>query len=183
MKPGQEFANFFLKRMGIPQISPVYYPDHLMASELIERIGMQKFASYFSFGFVRNPWDREVSTYRYILKNRKHVDHLKVTRFKDFDTYLRWRCDGRFQLQQDFLYHNGKQVVDFIGRFENLVNDFQVVCKRLGLRRRLPALNKTTGARYERYYNNELVELVQSTYRRDIDEFGFQFGQSASQAA
>ena len=40
---------------------------HVKASDYI-RIDKNKFESYFSFGFVRNPYDRVVSAYHY-LKN------------------------------------------------------------------------------------------------------------------
>lgn len=182
MQPGQEFANFFFKRLGIRQFGPTYYPDHFSASDLIEQIGQQKFKSYFSFGFVRNPWSWEVSTYKYILKNRKHPDHQRVSSFHDFREYLHWRCDGRFQLQQDFLYHDGKQVVDFVGRFEHLERDFQEICLRLNLSHRLPALNQSGGRGFRRYYTSDLIEMVRSTYRPDIEEFGYRFDPS-SQAA
>ena len=175
MKPGQEFANFFLKRIGIPQFGPTYYPDHLTAGELVEQVGKERFDSYYSFGFVRNPWDWEVSTYKYILKNQKHFNHEAVKSLKGFGEYLRWRCDGRFQLQQDFLYLNGKQLVDFVGRFETLNEDFQSVCRQLQIRHQLPVLNRTGGAAYQSYFTDELVELVRCTYQSDIDEFGYQF--------
>lgn len=183
MKPGHELANQFLKRIGIRQFSPVYYPNHFTANQLIERIGSVRFGSYYSFGFVRNPWDWQVSTYRYILRNRKHPHHKIVVALKEFGEYLRWRCDERFQLQRDFLYQDDKQVVDFIGRFENLTEDFQSVCRQLKLRHRLPVLNRTGGKRYESYYTEYLKELVQTTYRPDIEEFGYQFEKAASKAA
>ncbi len=178
MKPGQEFANFFLKRVGIRQFGPVYYPDHLTANELVDQIGKPGFDSYYSFGFVRNPWDWEVSTYKYILKSTKHLNHETVRSLNGFGEYLRWRCDGRFQLQQDFLYHEGKQLVDFVGRFENLNEDFQAICGKLSVRHQLPALNRTGGAPYQSFYTDELVELVRYTYQSDIDEFGYRFDQT-----
>lgn len=175
MKPGQEFANFFFKRLGIPQFGPVHYPDHMTAGELINQIGQDSFDDYFSFGFVRNPWDWQVSMYKYIIRNRMHPDHETVKSFRGFTDYLRWRCDGRFRWQRDFVFVEQRQVVDFVGRFENLTNDFEYVCDQLQIQRRLPTLNRTRSTDFRKFYTDPLIELVNQTYRPDIDQFGYQF--------
>ncbi len=183
MSPWQEYANVLLKRVGIPQFGPSPYPDHLTASKLIKRIGREQFDSYFSFSFVRNPWDREVSHYKYICRSRAHADHETVRSLSGFGEYLRWRCDNRFRQQVDYLNHEGERVVNFVGRFEKLNADFRHVCQRLGLNHKLPVLNRTNHSHYSNYYTEDLAELIRQTYCGDISEFGYEFQRTTSSAA
>jgi len=176
MPDWQEWTNFVFKRIGVPQFGPVKYPDHMTATEIIEKFGKEKFDQYFSFAFVRNPWDWELSHYKYILKKTKHPDHLRITELGSFDDYVAWRCDGRFRLQKEFLIHNDKIVVDHIGRFETLADDFRIVCQKAGLRYRLPNLNRTKRSNYVDQYSTRSRDLIAETYREDIETFGYQFG-------
>lgn len=175
----QEQANFVLKRIGVPQFGPQMQGDHRTASDLIGEIQPKAFEQLFSFTFVRNPWDWEASHYRYICDQKEHSDHEVVVKMNSFLEYMDWRCDGRFQLQQDYILHNGKPVVDFVGRFENLESDFRYVCQKIGVRFRLPKLNSTgttdAGIAYRTAYCDRTREMVEQTYRRDIIRFGYSF--------
>ena len=174
--PGwHEAANFVLKRIGIPQFGPPSHGDHFKASDLIGEIGRKEFDRLFSFAFVRNPWDWELSHYRYISKHNDHPEHMDVSRLGTFDEYVRWRCDGRFQTQESFLLYNEKEVVDFVGRFENLQSDFGYVCNRIGIPFRLPRLNRTRSDDYRPNYDDQTREIVARTYADDIRRFGYTF--------
>ena len=183
MPSWHEYANSVFKRVGIPQFGPPAYPDHLLASQLVEQIGLDKFKSYFSFAFVRNPWDWELSHYKYILRSKSHHYHQEVSGLKDFSEYVRWRCDGRFKLQGDFVVMNDEIVVDYVGRFENLENDFQLVCNRLDINSTLARLNTTRRTSYREHYNDTTAELIRRTYLCDILRFGYKFEDPQTSAA
>lgn len=176
MPAWQDKANFVFKRVGIPQFRPNEFPNHYTASQIINEIGRAKFDSYFTFAFVRNPWDWEFSHYKYICRNDQHDDHETVVGFPDFRAYLQWRCDNRYRLQSDYVSHAGEQVVDFIGRFENLDVDFKTVCEQIGVRNRLPKLNVTRKSSYLEAYDEVMIDLVRTTFRTDIEAFGYEFG-------
>ena len=176
MPSWHEGANFVLKRIGVPQFGPPSRGDHFKVSDLIGEIGRPQFDRMFSFAFVRNPWDWELSHYRYICNNTTHRNHVEVTALRDFHDYVRWRCDGRFQLQESFLTHNGKSVIDFIGRFENLASDFEHVCNRIGIPFQLPRLNSTPAVDFRAAYDDATSRLVSETYQSDIERFGYSFG-------
>lgn len=175
MPSWHESANFIFKRIGVPQYGPPSRGDHFKASDLIDEIGWSQFDRMFSFAFVRNPWDWELSHYRYICQNKSHSNHNEVTSLGSFPEYLRWRCDGRFQTQESFLLHNGTDVLDFVGRFENLASDFQYACQRIGIPYRLPKLNVTGREDFRPAYNEHSRQLVAETYRDDIIRFGYSF--------
>lgn len=168
-------VNQVLKRIGVKQFHARYFPDHLTASELIERTSLEDFQSHFSFAFVRNPWDWELSHYKYILRSKRHPDHQRVTDLRTFSEYVRWRCDGNFRRQTDFTDHRGQQVVSFIGRYENLQQDFQFVCRKVGINHRLPRLNATSKTIYQQHYDDRMTALIEQTYSCDIERFDYAF--------
>ena len=71
---------------------------------------------------------------------------------------------------------NGKICVDFIGRYENLQEDFNKVLKDIGLpAMQLKHLNKFDRENYRSYYTEEDIEKVKKLYKRDIEYFGYKF--------
>jgi hypothetical protein len=68
--------------------------------------------------------------------------------------------------------------MDFMGKFENLQEDFNFVCDSLGINRQeLPIKNKSNRKHYIEYYDDETRETVGAHYAEDIERFGYQFGQ------
>lgn len=183
MPAWQEPANQILKRIGVSQFGPPQYPDHMTASELIAQTSLETFNSMFSFAFVRNPWDWELSHYKYILRQPRHHLHQEVASLGGFSEYVRWRCDGRCQLQNSFLVHQGQRVVDFVGRFETIDADFQHIATQLNIRSKLKRLNQTRRSVYQRHYDGQTAALIEKAYQLDIVEFGYHFEHRATSAA
>jgi len=105
---------------------------HLKARDYVAHgyISQKAFDAAFKFAYVRNPWARMISIYH----------HLSATR--SFRAYVLgefrqkvWREMAWFVgPQSDFIYdEDGRLLVDFVGRFERLQADFDVICRRLGM--------------------------------------------------
>ncbi len=172
----QRGGNLILKRFGISCLEPQPYLHHIKACELISKIGQKAFKSYFSFAIVRNPWDWQVSLYTFMLKDTSHYQHEIVKSFRNFDEYIIWRCAEEAGYQKDFIFsEQGEQLVDFIGRYENLAEDFEKICSNIGISATLPALNVSRTKPYQEYYNEKTVDIVRRTFAPDIHLFNYDF--------
>jgi len=157
-------------------INPQPYPKHISAPQLIEKLGEERYKTFFTFSFVRNPWDWQVSLYNYMLKSPEHPQHTFIKSMSNFDEYIRWRCAEEVRLQKDFIFLAGdKQAVDLIGRYEKLADDFETICKRIGITASLRWLNVSRTKPYQEYYTPETIRLVRKAFAPDIALFGYDF--------
>jgi len=172
--------------------------SHLSAREYVEcgHIPQQEFDEFYKFSFVRNPWSRLVSEYRY----RNYIQHKS---FKDFVMNKLpspgWDDKYRHVMPQtDMLYSDsGELLVDFVGKFENLQSDFDKLCEHWGfedtevphvnssdkksreLRRKtrnfLYRNNESDLKKYVEFYDDETREYVAGLYQNDINNFKYEF--------
>jgi hypothetical protein len=61
-----------------------------------------------------------------------------------FDAYVEWSYRNPRTSQKRFFYSpEGELLIDFVGKFENLENDFQYICSKINVRETLPLLIST----------------------------------------
>lgn len=159
-------------------------PRHAKIVAAKEMLPREFFDSLFKFAFVRNPWDLQVSSYHHIRRERPHLLH-GIDSFSEFLRYKLnpdrpyvFHLDVSIERQSDYLVDlDGSILTDFIGRYENLAEDFREACRRIGIRPpSLPHKRKAQDRRdYRAYYTDETAELVARHYRRDIELFGYRF--------
>lgn len=166
-------ANRFLNAI---QLRWQIVPSHIRANELKRQFPLEICDSYFKFAFVRNSWDWQVSLYHFICKTKTHAYHPVVSQLSGFEEYLEWRISEDVKLQKDFVTDSeGRLIVDFVGRFENLLEDFDYICQIIGIKANLPHLNQTKHDSYKHYYNSRTRELVAHHFAPDIELFQFSF--------
>ena len=138
---------------------------------------------FYMFTFVRNPWDRMVSQYAYRPFLRKHefpyavkyIEELYIEEYgEDSPELIHLLPQTELNGHKDLFKY-----VDFIGRFENLQEDFKQICKANGLsnyRRRLPSVH-FSGFRppYQTFYDEESKKIVEQMWGCDAIKFGYQF--------
>ena len=67
---------------------------------------------------------------------------------------------------------NGRVIVDFIGRYENINEDFSCICKKLNIPEPfLPHINKFYHDNYMNYYTKEMIDEVKSFNEEDFFNF------------
>jgi hypothetical protein len=175
--PGTRLWRRVRRRLGCPAPEP--FPQlsgHSRAAEICEVVPADVFKNYFKFGFVRNPWDWQVSWYHFIVQNREHHEHEAVTRLGSFSDFLRWRIDHPVWHQKDFIAdEDGREIVDFVGKFENVEADFAHVCAVARVGAQLPHLNQSRHADYRKYYSDRARLLLEQYSKVDIEYFGYSF--------
>lgn len=160
-----------------PKVLSNKYHRHVTASELKDVVADDVFSNYYKFGFVRNPWDWQVSLYHYMLRKKNHHQRELTQSLQSFDAYIHWLVTTNITTQKDMLADkDGNIIVDFVGRYENLNEDFAKVCQDIGIQdAHLPHLNQTKKKHYTEYYNETTRELIEKAYQEDIKEFGYKF--------
>ncbi len=66
-------------------------------------------------------------------------------------------------------------MIDFVGRYETLHEDWEKVCGRLGVTLELPVRMKSHHLDYRSYYNDETRAMVAQMYATDIRMFDYAF--------
>jgi hypothetical protein len=173
---------------------PWYYPmflcsrfSHLSGHRIGTKFPLPEtfFNNLFKFAIVRNPWDLQVSSFHHIHRERPHL----IEHINDFDHFIRWKLDPErpyqyhvdtsIQSQLDYLIDlHGNILVDFIGHYENLADDFKQITQQIKVKGiTLPHKRKASDRQkdYRSYYSDELAELVSEHFKRDIEALGYQF--------
>lgn len=164
--------------------------NHATVAEYQIAFSEEEFARFFKFTFVRNPWDRLLSAFLFMKKGGRNQGDLNwslrnLAPYKTFEKFvLRWVNPQNIQKGQHFRPQHQfittpaspEPQVDFIGYFEKLSEDYQVICDRLGIGQSLTFENRTVEKEdYRSYYNPRTIEIVAEVYRRDIELFGYSF--------
>ncbi|MEA3640930.1 MAG: sulfotransferase family 2 domain-containing protein [Lamprobacter sp.] len=163
-------------------------PRHAKAIAAQELLPRERFVALFKFAFVRNPWDLQVSSFHHIRRERPQY----LGGHQDFAAFLRWKLDPErppqyhldisIERQTDYLIDlRGNLIVDFIGRYEHLEQDFNEACRRIGIPPpKLPHRRQATDRAndYRRYYDDGTAELVRQHFAADIERLGYRFDPS-----
>jgi hypothetical protein len=139
----------------------------------------QRYDTYFKFSFVRNPWARVFSWYKNVMRDEHHKRRFGVNEHCTFKEFITNHLDqGELKPQLHWLIDKkGNMPFDFIGRFENLANDFSYVADKIGLKNKtLPKLVSGDGKSYTDVYEPEMIDIVSKKYKDEIDLFKFEYG-------
>lgn len=163
--------------------------QHAEAQVIKSMVSPEVWNSYYKFSIARNPWDRAVSYFSWekrqdpVLKPKKRLYHYigvpfneisQVKKlFSDFIKNAIWPTNDNFYTIDDEL------CVDAVIRYENLLEDYNTVCKKLELPAdTLPRLKggiRQNKYHYSEYYDDETVAIVADRHKNDIRLFGYEF--------
>lgn len=140
---------------------------------------------YFKFAFIRNPWDHTVSRFEYWkqVMCKKKKDNCSSTLWKEilwiqkisFKDFIRTKKFGWIYKNSIFNKHN-ELLVDFVGRFERLQDDFNIICDKIKAPNvELPCMNKTNHSHYRTYYDNDDIEIVRKQHENIIELGNYKF--------
>jgi hypothetical protein len=163
----------------------IKFPRHAKIVAAQQMLPHELFDDLFKFMFVRNPWDLQVSSFHHIRRERPHL----MAHIDSFDEFIRWKLDPdrpyqyhidtSIELQSDYgLDLHGKLLVDFLGHYETLQDDFAEACRGIGIPPiTLPHKRQAHDRKkdYRSYYTDELATLVGEHFERDIRLLGYTF--------
>ena len=145
----------------------------------------QKFTpDIFAFCFVRNPWDRAVSAYYYLEQEMGHegdiADKYRYThQYESFDDFVvnglphngAFTDQMHFRTQSSWMKRpDNTYIPEFIGKFENLQSDFNLLCDEIEVDRYvLGHENKSKRKNYREYYSDASARIIADLYQEDID--------------
>lgn len=151
-----------------------------------------EFDEMFKFVFVRNPYARAVSAWKYLISSNTRWKYLKkiIPQKKCFELFLKqlpyhWRekrnrhiFTHTAPMYSDIIDKEGKLLVNHIGKHENIQKDFDDICTQIGINTRtIPKLNPTNDKiqHYSKYYTRKSKELIYTLYKDDIEFFRYSF--------
>ena len=162
---------------------------HGKAKEHKEVLGERAWEDIFSLAFVRNPWALMVSNYFWWLQIASDSKHERLSKQAE-----EIRCLGSFEKFLNSAYgtemivdHYGSMadwivddknqiIVKFVGKFENLENDWQHIGRIINLEdARLFHHNKSNHFSYRDYYNPQTKKLIENRFEWIIEQFEYKF--------
>ena len=191
-----EFSCIFIhipKTAGTSVERAIFKTDHWLVGHRkaldYVKFDEEKFHSYFSFAFVRNPFDRIVSAFHYLKQGGGNTidknfadEHLKdCLDFRSFilalknDTFkekiLSWM---HFVPQYIYVCDEDKNIlVDFLGKFESLEEDFSRLLELLNRKEDLSKANKSKHLSFKKYYDDMAFAVVKELYKDDFELFDY----------
>jgi len=165
-----------------------HLPYHYTAIHYRVIYGRKTFNRYFKFAFVRNPWDRLYSAYRY-LKSGGWNDEDKIwyesnlAEYNDFNDFVqKWLTADNIKKHIHFMPQhyficdmNDRILIDYLAYFETINDDFKNIASQLNIKASISHHNANPSGSYLDIYNTESRNIVANVYSKDIVLFGYDF--------
>lgn len=171
-----------------------FTPKLLLNYKMVTPSQMEEF---FKFCIVRNPWDRLVSAYtkiwhtlfnsfeEYIESVSACVEvqesggeYLQTPRMVSRGNFrqISGSYNSQFRPQHLYLEHDGKEVMDFVGRFENYNEDVGKIYEMIGIDVEIKHINQSKNRKhYSEYYTDKTKNIVGDIYQKDIELLKYEF--------
>lgn len=175
---GTTLSNLLMQEMGT-DVEIISQHGNAKGSEVAL---LDEHPDYFTFGFVRNPWERLVSWYDRI--NTAGIGKNMATNNRaDFEGFLMSLAessanDPNFHFNQLDYFTDKSGVIrtDKIGRFETYEADLKSLLEAFGYHiLDIPKLNATHSRDYQSYYTVASEQLIAEICSKDITHFGYKF--------
>ena len=173
---------------------------HSQAEQIKNVVGDKIWKEYFTFTIVRNPYSRTLSLYKWvkgivdkfgyvryfpfrIISKKKFLTwpvtkaYLSSRNFSDFIRNDKIKNDLGMKPQIEWLINeNGEVIVDYIGKVEQIDNDFIEISRRIGVKaNKLEIHNKSklVAAKDKIALTDNDYEMLYSRFQRDFEIFRY----------
>ncbi len=141
---------------------------------------------YFKFCFVRDPYDRLYSAYKFLEKggvnhhDKRAFDRF-LSRYKNFEDFVINGLSNKVMNeiihlvpQIDFICDKkGKILVDYIGKFENLQIEIKTLSEKLNKEIILSHLNLNKKKSFDKVFTDKMRKRVRKLYAKDFEILGY----------
>ena len=195
----------FLKALRKEIQVPMQGGEHESMDYLYENFlrGSDILSSYYKFAFVRNPWDRLYSAFKYLTAGGTNFYDTRVSNlyvqvyngdFNEFvSNHVNWferrchfipysyKCSPHLLPQHKFLsygFFKKKLIPNFIARFEFFREDSATIFSNILPKTSvtIPHLNNSTPTdSYKDAYTDTSIDIVSKLYAKDISLFKYEF--------
>lgn len=150
--------------------------QHISALSTLNVLGRAEWNDCFSFSVVRNPLDRIVSYFEYSRSAREDPKSVHFGR-PPLGSIEEWFEENKPHSQLHYIADEQRKImVDYVGRFENLDEDFLKICLRIKIQpRKLLRVRASKRRDYRDYFDAGFKKKVLSTYGEEIEVLKYQF--------
>jgi len=141
-----------------------------------KKLGMtpQKWASYYKFCFIRNPYDKIVSAWNHV--NRFNIPFKNYLNLKNTCNDVEYMHMFLPQVR-NIIDEKGKINMNYIGKFETLEEDFQNILHNIGIKNIIheveKQMNKREHKHFSEYYDQETLNRVNVLLYEDFAKLSY----------
>lgn len=142
-----------------------YFPRNSHHSTLKDHLLYKGYTgNEFIFTFIRNPWCRAYSLWKYLVKYRAYTDSfIQSVKSLRFQNHLETHS-------YKTLMTTYESNIDFIGKYENLQSDWLTVCKHLNIKNKpLRKINVGIKHSYKEAYDDESISIIEELLRDEVN--------------
>jgi hypothetical protein len=174
---GEALAPLYLRRFGVSK--------HTKANLVRNLVGERVWEGYFKFAFVRNPYARSFSVYRFLKQWRNWEGSQEMEKFKSFEEFLSSDLfsnnpgpDSIFLPQHTWIEDmNGNTLVDYTGKVEQIEEAFRTIANRVGIKLdtgNVPIKNDSGAPdEFRSAYSEKAIAIINQRYQRDFRIFNY----------
>lgn len=164
------------------QGNPRAFPVYTAAKDCYREVGPKLWSKLFKFAFVRNPYQWAVSRWAFDCKDTVKGFNESDGR-RSFESWVegflykkvcKEKATGKY-FYDKYTDDAGRFILDFVGRFEWLEDDFNYICNQIGVEETLPHKNEIPRKDYKEYYTDKSKARITQLCKEDLEIFGYTF--------
>jgi hypothetical protein len=152
---------------------------------ILSGMNLQKWNEYYKFTFIRNPYDKIISSWQFLNKvhniNTKYENFLNFLNSKEICTPSKY--SHAFITQYNHILNEKDELsINYFGKFENLNSDLINILLKLGITEikhkkyllsNIKINTSSENINYIEYYNDKTLKIVNNYFKEDFDNFNF----------